>query len=65
MPKWFCKVENIAIIEADTEEHARELFEREFDRAPQDVHVVDDDEPADLEWHWWEKENTDAARRRP
>jgi hypothetical protein len=53
MGNWFCKVEMYAIVAADTEEHARDAFAKEFGVRPGAYDVVtriDDEEPADLVW---------------
>jgi hypothetical protein len=53
MGAWFIKVEMYAIVEADTEAHARDAFALEFGVRPGEYDVVtriDDDEVADLVW---------------
>jgi hypothetical protein len=53
MGKWFCKIEMFAIVEADTEEHARDAFAVAFGVRPGAYDVVkriDDEETADIVW---------------
>jgi hypothetical protein len=53
MGTWYCTVEMKAVVAADTEEHARDAFAKEFGVRPEQydtVVQVDDEEPADLYW---------------